>query len=203
MDSRTATFSPKTSFLEEPSFSSQLTDFRVGFNTSPWQKVSLSAHYRRYENDSRYRTNQVPQPVGGYPGLISWRDLLTDEVETKLVLRPCAWFKTTLSYQFVTTDYRQDTRPAFRVSPPIIYSPGGEILAGKYDSHIYSLGMTFTPRRRIYLATMFSYQDTTTTTASEDLVPPYKGGVYSALASGTYILSETSGPLAELFVFLG
>jgi hypothetical protein len=169
-----------------------LTDVRAGFNTSPWPIVSLSAHYRRYEDDSRYKTNQVPQPVGGYPGLIRWRDLLTDEIEAKLVLRPSTWLKATLSYQFVTTDYKQDTRSAFDIAPPTTYSPGGYILAGKYDSHIYSLGASITPRRRLLLSGTFSYQDTSTDTSGAGLVPAYKGSVYSALVSGTYILNETT-----------
>jgi cytochrome c len=180
------------SFLENPSFSSRLSDLRAGFNTSPWQRVSLSAHYRRYESDSQYKTNQVPQPVGGYPGLLSWRDLVTDEVEAKLVFRPFTWLKTTLSYQIVTTDFKQDTRPAFDVVPPITYSPGGFILAGKYESHIYSLGAIWTPRPRLFLSGTFSYQDTSTTTASSGIIPPYKGGVYSALVGGTYLLDKAT-----------
>jgi mono/diheme cytochrome c family protein len=181
-----------TSYLEKPADSSQLTDYRVGFSTSPWSIASLSAHYRRYEDDSRYRTNDVPIPVGGYPGFLIWRDLITDEVETKLTLRPASWLKATLSYQYLTTEYRQDTRPAFSALPPVSLSPGGELMAGQYDSHIYSLGLTFTPQRRLYLTTLFSYQATTTTTASEGLISPYKGGIYSALASGTYAFKETT-----------
>jgi hypothetical protein len=179
---------PSTGYLESAADSSQLTDYRVGFSTSPWPVASLSAHYRRYEDDSRYRTNDVPLPIGGYPGFLIWRDLLTDEVETKLTLRPAAWLKATLTYQYLSTDYRQDTRPAFSTVPPpaVTFTPGGELTAGRYDSHIYSLGLTFTPRRRLFLSTLFSYQATTTTTASAGIIPPYKGGIYSALASGTY-----------------
>jgi hypothetical protein len=180
------------SFVENPTFTSDVYDVRAGFNTSPWQHVSLSAHYRYYEDDSRYKTNSAPQPVGGYPGLISSRDVLTDEVEAKLVLRPLTWLKSTFSYQFVTTDYKQDTRRAYDTVPPTTYSPGGNILAGKYDSHIYSVGMTLTPWRRMFLSTTFSYQDTRTATPSAGLISPYKGDVYSALVSGSYILNDTT-----------
>jgi hypothetical protein len=107
-----------TSFVENPRFTSSLTDFRAGFNTSPWERVSLSAHYRRYENSSHYKTNEPAQPEGGYPGFLRSRDLLTDEIEAKVVLRPLSWLKTTLSYQFLTTDYSQDTNPAFDPGPP-------------------------------------------------------------------------------------
>ena len=181
------------SFLENPSFKSHATDLRAGFNTSPWRSVSLSAHYRRYENDSRYDTNDVPQPLGGYPGLISHRDQVSDEIEAKLVLRPRTWLKTTLSYQIVTTDYKQDTRPAFDIGdPPTIYSPGGYILAGENDSHIYSFGATLTPFRRFSFSGTFSYQNSKITTESAGLIPPYKGGVYSVLANGTYIFSQAT-----------
>ena len=183
---------PGASFVEHTSFTSYLTDYRAGFNTSPWQRVSLSAHYRRYEDDSHYHPEAAPQPVGGYPGLISKRNLLTDEIEAKLVFRPSTWLKTTLSYQIVTTDYKQDTRPAFDTLPPTTYSPGGHILAGSYDSHVYSLGLTLTPQRRLSISSTFSYQDTRTTTAGAGLVPAYEGDVYSALVNGTYILNAVT-----------
>jgi hypothetical protein len=93
----------------------------------------------------------------------------------------------------VRTDYNQETRPAFDIGPPSVNaSPGGPILAGKYDSHIYSLGATFTPHQRLYLSSSFSYQDTTTSTPYPEFIPPYKGGVYSALVSGTYILNQVT-----------
>jgi hypothetical protein len=182
---------PAQSFIENPSFTSRLWDVRAGFNTSPWQSVSLSAHYRRYEDDSHYKTNDVPQPVGGYPGFPSWRDLLTDEVETKLVWRPSTWLKTTLSYQIVNTDYKQDTRPAFLVGPPtLIVSPGGYILAGKYHSHLYSLGLTLNPWQRLSLSGSFTFEDTSTATPSAGLIPAYQGGIYSGLFGGTYLLNK-------------
>lgn len=179
-----------TSFVENPSIASELTDFRLGFNTSPWQRISLSGHYRRYEDDTHYRTNQSPQPPGGYPGFLRWRELITDEVETKLVVRPNNWLKLNLSYQFLTTDYRQDTRPAFTLVPPRTYSPGGEILAGEYDAHIYSLGFSATPHPRVFLSGTFSYQDSTTTTESTGLISPYKGNIYSAIANSTYAVNQ-------------
>jgi hypothetical protein len=183
---------PGASFLEEPSFTRRLAEVRAGFSTSPWQSASFTAHYRRYEDDSRYQTNQAPQPMGGYPGFISSRDLVTDELEAKLVLRPSTWLKTTLSYQFLSTDYDQDTRPAFNPVSSTTYSPGGSLLAGTWGSHILSLGATFTPLRRLSLSSTFSYQRTRTTTASGGLIPPYQGGVYSALANGTYIFNPAT-----------
>ncbi len=189
---RDADIQPTQSFLENPSYTSQVTDVRAGFNTSPWERMSLSAHYRRYESDSRYKTNDIPQPVGGYPGLIRWRDQITDEVEAKLVLRVAAWLKTTLSYQIVRTDYNQDNRPAFDADPLTVYSTGGYILGGRYDSHIYSGGMTLTPIRRLAVTTTFSYQDSSVSTPNAGLIPPYKGNVYSALINGVFIVNQST-----------
>ncbi|HVV70598.1 MAG TPA: c-type cytochrome domain-containing protein, partial [Verrucomicrobiae bacterium] len=164
---------PGGSYLDYPAFDSRISDLHAGFNTSPWRSVALNAHYRRYEDDSRYKTNQVPQPLGGYPGLLSWRDLLTHEFETKLVLHPFTWLKAALSYQLVNTKYKQDTRPAFDPVSGALFSPGGGILAGEYDSQIYSVGLTLSPWRRFSISGSFSYEDTKTRTASGGLVPPY------------------------------
>ena len=183
---------PTTSFVENPSFSSRLTDYRAGFSTSPWQAVALSAHYRRYEDDSYYRTNQLLQPVGGYPGDISWREMLSDEVEAKLVLHARSWLKTTLSYQYVKTDFKEETRPAFDLVPPVTYSSGGYLLAGQSESHIFSVGETLIPHRRLFLTGVVSYEENVTRTAGQPLVPAYKGNIYSLLASGTYILSDST-----------
>ncbi|MDB6110496.1 MAG: Planctomycete cytochrome [Pedosphaera sp.] len=180
-------------FLRKTDFSSQLYDLRAGFSTSPWQWVSLSAHYRRSDDSSNYHHTLDEAPIGipgsGYSAFILGRDLASDEVETKIVLRPLRWLKTTLSYKLLSTDYRTDTEP---VGGDI--SPGGQILAGKYDSHIYSLNTTITPYQRLYLATTFSYQDSTTITANNGstAIVPYRGDVYSALVSGTYVLSQVS-----------
>src|SRR6185503_3631728 len=121
-------------------------------------------------------------------GFIRERNLLTDEVEAKLVLRPATWLKTTLSYKLLSTDYRNETEPS-----PGNSSPGGGLLAGTYDAEVYSIGLTFTPRRRLSLSTTFSYQPTKLNTASSGFtaVVPYRGDIYSVVANGTYVLSQT------------
>ena len=100
----------------------------------------------------------------GYPAFIRERDVDQDEVEAKLALRPSRWLKTTFKYQWRGTDYRTATDPStvtlfdpITFDPIIAPQPGGTILAGNYDSHIYSLNATLTPWRRLYLATTFSY----------------------------------------------
>ncbi len=183
---------PGTSFLEDTAYESRISDFRAGFSSSPWPLISFDGHYRRYEHDSHFDTNQIPQPVGGYPGFISRLDLVSDEFEAKIILHPSAWLKTTFSYQYITTDNNVETRTAFSVVPPVLYSPGGPLLAGKTDSHVYSLGATLAPWRRLSLSGTFSYQRSLTETADSNLIPPYQGDIYSALLSGSYILNQST-----------
>jgi hypothetical protein len=54
------------------------------------------------------------------------------------------------------------------------------------------LGATVTPVRRLSLSGTFSYQQTRTATASDGLLPPYQGNIYSALASGTYVFDPAT-----------
>jgi hypothetical protein len=180
-------------YIDNPSSSSQMTDARVGFSTSPWRSVSLSAHYRRYENDSSYQPDQNVQPVGGYPGFLRSRDLLTDEVEAKLAWHPFSWLKNTLSYQYLTTRYHSDTEPAFNATPLVI-SPGGSLLAGETVSQIYSIDSMWMPATRWYFDAMFSFQPsrTTTATAGSPSIVPYEGNTYSVIANGTYVLDQAS-----------
>jgi len=185
---------PTGNFVEHTDFSSQLTDFRAGFSTSPWRWMTLSAHYRRYENDSHYGGVGPQQPPGGYPDFFRSRELLTDETEAKLVVRPCNWLKTTLSYQLLTTDFRDDANAATNAALHTAYSPAGNLLTGRSDSQIYSFGAIFTPHPRVYFAGSFSYEPSQTRSANSrtPVVGAYRGGTYSADASGTYVLSQNT-----------
>jgi hypothetical protein len=181
-------------YVENLGFSSELKDIRIGFSTSPWRAVSLTADYRRYENDSHYPTNAPAQPAGGYPGYFRSRELITDEVEAKLVARPCNWFKTTLSYEYLTTDFRDDANPAFDPASQTVFAPGGSSLTGRSDSQIYTISAILTPHPRVYVDASFSYQPSKTTTANSGnpALAPYKGDTYSADVSGTCVLSQTT-----------
>ena len=191
-------------FSENPSFRSRSSDVRAGFNTSPWQRVSFTVQYHRYEDDSHYDTNQVPQPIGGYPGFISWRDLVTDEVETKLVFRPFSWLKASLSYQYASTDFREDTRAAFLPQFPTTHlSDGGTLLSGRDDSNIYSILATFIPLQRLYFSGIFSYRESKLTTASAGAFPPYEGEIFSVVSSATYIMTKKTDLLVSYSCSLG
>ena len=181
-------------FIERTDFSSQLSDFRAGFSTSPWRWMTLSTHYRRYENDSHYPNNTPPQPADGYPDFFRSRDLLTDEIEAKLVVRPCNWLKTSLSYQIQTTDFRDVANSASNALLHAVVSPAGNLFTGRTDSQRYSIGAIITPHPRIYLTASLTYEPSKTHTANSGAptVGAYRGDTYSADASGTYVLSETT-----------
>jgi hypothetical protein len=181
-------------YIDNPNTSSQMIDMRAGFSTSPWRSISLSAHYRRYENDSNYHPDGNVQPVGGYPGFLRSRELLTDEVEAKLAWHPSSWLKTTLTYQYLITKYRSDTMPASPAGSALLLAQSGGLLAGETLSPIYSIDTMWTPAARWYLDAMFSYQPsrTTTMTAGSPAIAPYEGDTYSVIANGTYILDKSS-----------
>lgn len=189
-----ADLQPSGNYIEKIDFSSESTDFRAGFSTSPWRWMSLTAHYHRYENDSCYPPNASPQPAGGYPDFFRSREILTDEIETKLVLKPWTWLKTTLTYQYLTTDFRDTANAGSNVITHVVFSPGGNLLTGRTDSQRYSFGTVFTPHPRVYFTGSFTYEPTRTRSANSDaaIVGEYRGDTYSADASSTYVLSETT-----------
>ena len=99
-------------FSRDTDASSDLKDFRGGFTTSPWRRLSLTAHYRRYEKDSYYdHLNDVffGGEGFGYPAFIRRRKIVSDEIEPKLVWHTASWLKTTLSYKLVATDFHTAT----------------------------------------------------------------------------------------------
>lgn len=187
----------KAVFLQHTAFSSQSSDLRFGFSTSPWRSVSFTAHYRRYENDSQYDSDPLVQPVmTAYPTFIRSRNLLTDEIEAKLVLHPSPLFKTILSYQYQADDYGVNTLPY--VQSGNVISPGGQLVAGEDHSQIFSINETLTPIPRLFLSATVSYETSSLIAADQGspTVAPYRGNISTVLADGTYVLSKTT----DLFV---
>ncbi len=209
-------------FQRDTDATSDRKDHRVGFTVSPWPRVSFNAHYRHRDRSTDYdhvqdfggfdengapaagiggvdaEGNVIPGPANGYPAFIRARDLVSDDVEAKLVLRPAKWMKTTLKYQIVASDFRTTTDPATdpasEVTVPGSASPGGTILAGNSDGHIYSLNATLTPWSRWYSSTTFAYSDSRTVSGvnNDSYVVPYRGGTYSLMTSGTLMLNPAT-----------
>jgi hypothetical protein len=181
-----------TPFLLQTDTQSRLEDFRGGFYSSPWRRVSLSGQYHQYDHHSDYdnsRKETIP-PDAPYPGFILWRDLLSQEAEAKLSLQATPWLKTTLSYQWIQNKYHTSTDPTPELDGGI--SPGGSLLAGRYEAQTVAFNATLTPWRRLFLSTTFSFQTARTVTAANDSpsVQPYDGNIYSVIASGTYVLNQ-------------
>jgi hypothetical protein len=177
-------------FLLGTEATSHLNDFRAGFNTSPWRRVAFTAQYRRSDNQTDYDNfikDFYGNPPEGYPGFIHRRELASDEADGKLSLQWAAWLRTSLSYQWRVNHYRTATDA---VSSGI--SPGGELLAGEYDSHNVSLNATLTPWRRLFLSSTLTYENARTVTAANGSpsIQPYAGDIYSAVVSGNYALND-------------
>src|SRR5262249_18749460 len=93
-----------TPYLRQTDIKSRVEDFRIGFNTSPWRRLSLSGQYRRYDHTTDYNNElkeSLGQPFEGYPAFITARDLLSDEAQAKLAFQWTAWLKTSLTYQWI------------------------------------------------------------------------------------------------------
>ena len=185
-----------TPYLRNTDVRSDLTDFRVGFNTSPWRRFSLAGHYRRYDENTEYDNNLkltvLPQgpPLyfPGYPAFITERDVLSDEAEGKLAYQWSAWLKTSLTYQWLENHYRTTTDPITNSA----ITPGGNLLAGTYDAQITSLNATLTPWRRLFLSGTLAYEHARTETAAfgNPSIAPYVGDIYSVIVSGDYGLND-------------
>src|SRR5204863_1184706 len=133
-------------FSRDTKAGSDLRDFRVGFNTSPWRRLSFNAHYRRAEKHNHYKHILDSTPDTGYSAFIRSLERTSDEVETKMILHPATWLKTSLGFKWIETDYRTATDPVTQSTPGDI-TPGGGLLAGTYDAYIYSLNVSLTPFR--------------------------------------------------------
>ncbi len=187
-------------FMNQTDATSKLQDFRAGFNTSPWRRVSLSAHYRYSDEQTDYNTpvkqllSNPPTTYEGYPGFIRSRDLRSSQAETKLALQMASWLKTSLSYQWQANDYQTATDPLTNG-----ISPGGGVQAGTYDAQTTSLNATLTPWRRLFLSTTFSYERARTVTWANGRagIVPYQGDIYSAILTGNYTLNPRTSLVAS------
>ena len=181
-------------FLRQTDAASNLRDIRAGFSTSPWRRISFGSHYRRHEKETDYDDARDQSVNGdGYPAFMRWRDVVTDEVEARLVVQPATWLKTTLGYKFLTTDYKTATDPVSIFAPGDV-SRGGGLESANYEAHIYNLNATLTPWRRLYFSGTFSYQDTRMEAFDNNSpsVAPYRGDLFGMLASATYVMSKNT-----------
>jgi len=177
-------------FLRRTDALGELREWRAGFHSVPWERVTLAATARRRGKRTDYTNIEQVVPPGGhpYPGFLRMRDAVTDELEARMSLRAAAWWRMTLAYRLTAADYvtATDGYPAL--------TPGGAIYAGNYDAHVWSAGQQFAPWRNALVNATVSYADTRLATAQNgaDYVVPYRGGVFSAIAGATWTVNEAT-----------
>lgn len=189
-------------FFRDTDASSRLQEYRGGATVSPWTQASFSADFKHRSKKTDYDHltdfDYAADPGEGYPAFITQRDIDSDGFETKLALHFFSWLRTTLKYELVSTDFHTVTEPVDSGAGP---AGGGRILAGNYDAHVYSVNTTLTPSRRLYLSTTFSYSQSRIVSGVNDntLILPYKGDIYSVLASATFVASQKTDLQASYF----
>jgi len=174
-------------------------DFRElggGFVISPWRQVSWQTEFKQRNRLTEYNhandwDASVPPtlPGEGYPAFIRSREIRANEVQTKLVLHPAPWLKTTFKYQNVFTEYTTATDTVDDGNGGRV---GGQLVAGTYRAHVPSFNVLFVPWHRLSLSSTFSYARSRIQTAFNDdaLVVPYRGDTYSVLSSATFKLTR-------------
>lgn len=176
------------------------TEFRAGFNTSPWRIFSFGANYRHRDRRTDY-DYPVAARDSSYPGFILQRRIEADEIGPRLVWSPLAWLRSTLTYQFADSDYHTTTAATSPDDVGPDATPGGQVYAGRYRSHTVSANFTLTPVRRLYLGGTVTYQNGETTTADNGslAVAPYRGDLWTGLTSLTYQIDPKTGLTASYF----
>jgi hypothetical protein len=195
-------FADDRDFARDTDTTSDRREAGGGITVSPWPAVSWDTSYwrrhRRTDYDQVLDTNGVFLPFifsgNGYPGFIEQRKINGDEVETRLVLRPRPWLKTTLKYQYRSAEYDTRTDDFTTTDGSSRLYAGGEILAGDRDDHLYSVNLTLTPWRRFNLASTFSYINSRLVTGVNNgsSVVPWEGETYSLVCSAGYVVDQAT-----------
>jgi hypothetical protein len=180
-------------FFRDTDAQSDLKDGRAGFTLSPRTRVSLTTQFRKRQKDWDYNhLADLDQQRGaaGYSAFITGRNTSSDEISSKLSLRPAAWMKVGLTYQLETSD--SDTSTASIPEGEFGATPGGEHYAANYDSSTYSASLFLTPWRRISLSSAFSWRHSRTATGHNfyPVIVDYKGDTYSSISSVTYVINS-------------
>jgi hypothetical protein len=170
-----------------------------GFRVSPWAGVSLdTAYWRRYRrSDYDHRRDESFESLpflisgNGYSAFIQQRTIVRDEFEVRLTLRPVRAARIHFSYQFTGTDYDTVTDPVAIPATGTIF-PGGAILAGRRDDHVYSVGLAWTVSRRFSLRGAYSYSDARLKSGIRNVaaIVPYRGDIHNVQISATHLVNE-------------
>lgn len=181
-------------FMRHTDYANRVEDVRTGFSTSPWRWFDWNAHYRWRDSDTDYNNVKDESLLGGlgYSAFLRHRAITSDEVETKLVLHPVTWLKSTLTFRRTESDFHTATDP---VNDPFfgIVSRGGSLLGGRSEAFVYGLDLTFIPSQRFYITGGLTYTRNRTWTWADGAIPtvvvPYDGGIYSAVLTANLALN--------------
>ncbi|MEI8062969.1 MAG: hypothetical protein WCH84_02785 [Verrucomicrobiota bacterium] len=159
-------------------------DVRVGFNASPISKVTWSGYCRYNETDNDYQ--QIVDT--DQRAAIAEQKFMTKELGTKLTVRPVSRLSLALKYQLVSTKIQTTST----WGPNAVYNNRKISDSGHYDSHIYTVSTTVTPINRLYLTSLFSYQDSATfqTDYNNPIVQSFSGNVFSEMTSCGYAIDD-------------
>ena len=168
-------------------------DLKAGFDTSPWNWADLVTQGSEHFSDTAYNQlngvfDGMGSPTNGYPSFILNRLISSAQFETKLVLHPASWLKTTLTYQLTDTQYQTRTDPAYDSTVQTLVSQGGTIADGNCELQTFGVSATITPMRKLFLSGSMTYSRSRTSTAdnNDPSIVPYQGEIYTLIASANY-----------------
>jgi len=183
IDIKEQEFEDKSSSFERMTDSDRrISIYKAGFSTSPFRRVTFSAHYRRKDTSNDYN-HEVDTEPSGYSAFIREQDMSTNEILARVSVQPKTWLRTSLEYRLEDTEV--DT---------IFDNDPRSIQTGNYDAHIYSLDITLTPISNLFLTTVQSYRDIRGKAFDNDIdaVIPYEGDNFSSVNSINYLFTETN-----------
>lgn len=173
-----------------------LKDYEAGFTVSPWTVASFQAKVRHRERSNHYdhlRDIDLFSSGNGYPAFIRDRDTTGDEIETRLVLQPARWLKTTLKYAWSTTEFETATAPG---RPERSGAGDGSCGAhhGRRQRHACGIRrLRGHPRHRLHLASTGPGRSTSRTRSgvnNDQEIVPYEGDGWNLLNSATLVVDE-------------
>jgi hypothetical protein len=172
-------------------------EYRAGFNTSPWPRLSFGASFKHRDKRTDYTHVELFRPAGYlYPGFLLWRDSEDEQIDARVVWRTASWLRTSFNYRWAESGFDSATRPVYTLSP------GGELSAADYAAHIYSVNVVLTPVRWLYFSSTISFSHSRTVAAQNgaDYLAPWQGHVLSAQSSATVVLS-TNASLRASYIY--
>jgi|GEM_PF-760544 len=166
----------------------QTRDFKVGFNSAPLPRMTLSAHYlhgNRDDNFDGYTANLAS---------FAWQGTETDELAAKLTLRPCPKVSMSFKYQYLLMDIATMSLATNMAAGKYFATD-----SGRHEANIYTFSTTVTPVPRLYVTGLFQYQDSYTASQyfNTTMIAPYRADVYTMAATAGFALDNKTDLTAE------